>query len=155
MTGTIAFDAKDALYNLFVAEQAGDGEFGNTEVWYGFKGRSMEMPREVIWIGEIEWDSEEPAALGALRRVEEFRIMIGIEVHLPGDDQKEVNDRLEVLITKVEELLRGFEIISPRTDLGAPAIDLPAVLRRHPQVCLIDGLAYRNPPGSAAPGRVA
>jgi two-component system, OmpR family, sensor histidine kinase KdpD len=49
---------------------------------------------------------------------------------------------------EVEELLRGFEIIPPRTDLGSPAIDVPAVLRRHPGVCLIDGLAYRNPPGS-------
>jgi two-component system sensor histidine kinase KdpD len=54
---------------------------------------------------------------------------------------------------EVEELLRGFEFIPPRTDLGAPAIDLPAVLRRHPQVCLIDGLAYRNPPGSKRPQR--
>jgi two-component system sensor histidine kinase KdpD len=42
------------------------------------------------------------------------------------------------------ELLRGFEIIPPAGD----AIDVPAVLRRHPEVCLIDGLAYRNPPGS-------
>jgi len=49
---------------------------------------------------------------------------------------------------EVEELLRGFEIIPPRTDLGAPAIDVPAVVRRHPEICLIDGLAYRNPPGS-------
>jgi two-component system sensor histidine kinase KdpD len=48
----------------------------------------------------------------------------------------------------VRDLLQGFEVIPPRTDLGSSAIDLPAVLRRHPQVCLIDGLAYRNPPGS-------
>ena len=27
-------------------------------------------------------------------------------------------------------------------------IDLPAILRRRPEVCLIDGLAYDNPPGS-------
>src|ERR1700685_143789 len=32
----------------------------------------------------------------------------------------------------VEELLRGFEIIPPRADLGSPAMDLAAVLRRHP-----------------------
>jgi hypothetical protein len=72
----------------------------------------MEMPREVIWIGEIEWDSEQPSALGALKRVEEFRIMLGIEVHIPGGTQKEVNDRLEVLITKVEELLRAANPLS-------------------------------------------
>jgi two-component system sensor histidine kinase KdpD len=44
----------------------------------------------------------------------------------------------------VAELLRGFEVI-PSAD---SAIDVPAVLRRHPATCLIDGLAYRNPPGS-------
>lgn len=49
---------------------------------------------------------------------------------------------------EVEELLRGLEVIPPRLDLGGTAIDVPAVLRRHPEVCLIDGLAYENPPGS-------
>jgi two-component system, OmpR family, sensor histidine kinase KdpD len=41
---------------------------------------------------------------------------------------------------EVEDLLAGFEVIQP--------FDLDTVLARHPQVCLIDGLAYRNPPGS-------
>jgi two-component system sensor histidine kinase KdpD len=50
---------------------------------------------------------------------------------------------------QVRELLDGFELIPPSTDLGAPMIDVPAVLRRLPAVCLIDGLAYANPPGSA------
>jgi two-component system, OmpR family, sensor histidine kinase KdpD len=33
------------------------------------------------------------------------------------------------------------------------AIDLPAVFRRHPQVCLVDQLAFSNPPGSRNPER--
>src|SRR5258708_1544822 len=49
---------------------------------------------------------------------------------------------------EVEELLRGFEVIPPRTELGAPMMDVAALLKRRPQVCLIDGLAYQNPPGS-------
>ena len=57
----------------------------------------------------------------------------------------------------VEELLRSFEVIPPREDhctIGAaPAIDVDAVLRRHPHACLIDGLAYDNPPGSRHPQR--
>jgi len=48
----------------------------------------------------------------------------------------------------VEELLSGLEVIPPRVVDGIYAIDVERVLRRHPQVCLIDGLAYRNPPGS-------
>jgi two-component system sensor histidine kinase KdpD len=31
---------------------------------------------------------------------------------------------------------------------GVPIVDVTAVLARRPQVCLIDGLAYDNPPGS-------
>lgn len=53
----------------------------------------------------------------------------------------------------VEELLRGFELIPPLIEGDRPAIDLPGVLRRRPQVCLIDGLAYENPPGSKHPQR--
>jgi two-component system sensor histidine kinase KdpD len=48
----------------------------------------------------------------------------------------------------VEELHKGLEVIPFRTDLGAPAIDVEAVMRRRPAICLIDGLAYRNPQGS-------
>lgn len=48
----------------------------------------------------------------------------------------------------VEELIKRFEVIPPRTDLGAPVIDLQTIKKRHPAVCLIDGLAYNNPPGS-------
>jgi two-component system sensor histidine kinase KdpD len=49
---------------------------------------------------------------------------------------------------QLRELLQGFESIGPRADLGFPAIDVPAILKRHPQVCVIDGLAYDNPPGA-------
>jgi two-component system, OmpR family, sensor histidine kinase KdpD len=49
----------------------------------------------------------------------------------------------------VVPLLEGLEVIPFRRDLGAPCLDLPAIVRRRPGVCLIDGLAYRNPPGAA------
>jgi two-component system sensor histidine kinase KdpD len=48
----------------------------------------------------------------------------------------------------VAELLRGFEMIAPRAGGDSPALDVDALLRRSPQVVLIDGLAHRNPPGS-------
>ena len=49
---------------------------------------------------------------------------------------------------EVQKLLCDLEVIPSRVVDGVPAIDVEQVLRRHPQVCLIDGLAYRNPPGS-------
>jgi two-component system, OmpR family, sensor histidine kinase KdpD len=48
---------------------------------------------------------------------------------------------------EVQEILSKLEIIPLRKTGDAESIDVPAVLRRHPEVVLIDGLAYDNPPG--------
>jgi two-component system sensor histidine kinase KdpD len=46
---------------------------------------------------------------------------------------------------EIEAILSSLEIV-PNIDVeGVPVIDVPAVLRRHPQVCVVDGLAYDNP----------
>jgi two-component system sensor histidine kinase KdpD len=49
---------------------------------------------------------------------------------------------------EVAALLRKMEIIPLRTVAGTPVMDVEAILRRDPQVCLVDSLAYDNPPGS-------
>ncbi len=48
----------------------------------------------------------------------------------------------------VESLLVQHEIIPPLKIDGRETVDVLAILRRRPQVVLIDGLAYDNPPGS-------
>jgi two-component system, OmpR family, sensor histidine kinase KdpD len=45
-------------------------------------------------------------------------------------------------------ILRGLDTIPTRTVRNVPVLDMPALLDRHPEVCLVDGLAYDNPPGS-------
>jgi two-component system sensor histidine kinase KdpD len=45
-------------------------------------------------------------------------------------------------------LLSSSETIPMRTDLSAPVVDVLAVLKRRPQVCIIDGLAFDNPAGA-------
>ena len=51
---------------------------------------------------------------------------------------------------EIEPILSSLEIV-PTVDLeGVPVIDVPAILRRHPQVCVVDGLAYDNPWGRNA-----
>src|SRR5262245_64289210 len=50
--------------------------------------------------------------------------------------------------SEVAEATRGIPHISTLPVDGVPVIDVPAVLARHPQVGLIDGLAYDNPAGS-------
>jgi two-component system sensor histidine kinase KdpD len=49
---------------------------------------------------------------------------------------------------EVAALIRGIEMIPTQRHGGMPVVDVPAVIRRHPAVCLIDGLAYDNPPES-------
>ena len=51
------------------------------------------------------------------------------------------------------EMVTTFDVISPRLVGHAPVLDVAAIRARRPQVCLIDGLAYDNPPGSAHPKR--
>ena len=47
----------------------------------------------------------------------------------------------------LESHLPEFEVIAPSRVDGAEAVDVDAILKRHPQVCLIDELAKDNPPG--------
>lgn len=49
---------------------------------------------------------------------------------------------------ETEALLSALEVIPMRRASGKAYIDMDAVLRRRPGVCLIDGLAWDNPPGS-------
>jgi two-component system, OmpR family, sensor histidine kinase KdpD len=48
----------------------------------------------------------------------------------------------------VAEVIRTLEVIPTRDVGGVPVIDIPAILLRRPTVCLVDGLAYDNPPRS-------
>ena len=48
----------------------------------------------------------------------------------------------------IASLIREFEVIPPLRVSNADTIDVEAILRRAPQVCLVDELARDNPPGS-------
>src|SRR5579862_1462578 len=64
--------------------------------------------------------------------------------------QSPLTPDLEALLHKLEAIptLRG-------THAGKEyeVLDVAAIFRRHPQVCLVDELAYDNPPGSRNPKR--
>src|SRR5262245_29280738 len=71
-----------------------------------------------------------------------------------GRRRKERGEDVLVAATQPEStpelsrLIGTMEVIPTRTVDGVQVIDVAAVLTRHPQVCLVDGLAYDNPPGS-------
>ena len=87
----------------------------------------------------------------SLRMIDEGRrrkergqdVVVGV-VQLPvSPDLQALLDKLDVIPTlKEEHNGRTYDVI-----------DLAAIFRRHPQVCLIDELAYDNPPGSRNPKR--
>jgi len=54
---------------------------------------------------------------------------------------------------EVNALLQRMPVIPARIMDEVPTMDVEAILRRHPQVCVVDGLAYDNPPGSLHPKR--
>ena len=58
---------------------------------------------------------------------------------------------------EIQETLKRLDVIPtiPAKYAGRDyqTMDMSALFRRHPQVCLIDGLAYDNPPGSRNPQR--
>jgi two-component system sensor histidine kinase KdpD len=53
----------------------------------------------------------------------------------------------------VQQLLSRLEVIPLLDCRGTGVMDVERILIRHPGVCLVDGLAYDNPPGCANPKR--
>lgn len=49
---------------------------------------------------------------------------------------------------EIEALLSKLRVIPLRSADGSAVMDVDGILARHPGVCLVDGLAYDNPPGS-------
>ncbi len=49
---------------------------------------------------------------------------------------------------EVQALLRNLEVIPLKSAGDHPAIDVDALIRRRPAACVVDALAYDNPPGS-------
>src|SRR3954447_5737770 len=47
---------------------------------------------------------------------------------------------------EAQELLRHLEVVPLKIVGGGTAIDTDALIRRRPAICIIDGLAYDNPP---------
>ncbi len=53
----------------------------------------------------------------------------------------------------VAQVISGLEIVPTSDVAGIPVVDVRRLLERRPQVCLVDGLAYDNPPGTRHPKR--
>ncbi len=54
---------------------------------------------------------------------------------------------------QIARVLQQLEIIPLKQVDGCMVMDVETILRRHPSVCLVDGLAYDNPPDAAHASR--
>lgn len=54
---------------------------------------------------------------------------------------------------EIQKLLDNLEIVPLKTHPSGMAMDIEAIQRRRPAVCVVDGLAFTNPPGSRNPTR--
>lgn len=106
MTGTKAFDLKDALVTRFKADTTIGAMTPPVDITYGFEGHVDELPRYAVQVGEIQWDSEDDVTLGNHRRDERFYIVLVLHSHVPGDTQPEANARIESLMQAVEASIR-------------------------------------------------
>ncbi len=52
------------------------------------------------------------------------------------------------IAAEIEPTLSALEVVPMLSVRGTTVMDVEAILRRQPQICLVDGLAYDNPPGS-------
>ena len=59
----------------------------------------------------------------------------------------------EDMPAELVHLVETMEVIPLKKIGDGAAMDVEAILRRRPQVCLVDGIAYTNPPGSKNPQR--
>jgi hypothetical protein len=120
---TVAFDVKAALLAKTIADPAFADLVAVDAIWdSAYVGR--ERPRQLIWYGEITWDEDVPGALGNLMRAEQFNIRVGIEVHEGDETQTIANDKVEVLLNALYEMLRDPRALGLGNLLSVSAVPL-------------------------------
>ena len=116
---------------------------------------STQRPSPEQILAEIEWE-ERRKRRGRLKVFLGYAGGVGKSFQMLDEGRRRRDRGEDVLVCalqpayppEVQEILSKLEIIPLLRTGDAESIDVPAVLSRRPQVVLIDGLAYQNPPGS-------
>ena len=110
-------------------------------------------------------DSERREARGRLKVFLGYASRVGKSFRMFDEGRRRKLRGQDVVVAAVQgevtpdigAILSQFERVPPIVEKHGGSdyyvIDLAALFRRHPGVCLIDGLAYDNPPGSRNPER--
>ena len=116
---------------------------------------SLQRPSPEQLLAQIELD-ERRARRGRLKVFLGYAGGVGKSFHMLDEGRRRHQRGEDVVVcalqpeypAEIQAILQMLEIIPMLGTGDMKSIDVPAVIRRHPQVALIDGLAYDNPPGS-------
>ena len=109
-----------------------------------------------------EWQAEEADAInGNLKIFLGYASGVGKTLRMFDEARRRRSRGQDVVVVAVqpkvpcdvEPILRELEVIPLRTVEGGSGIDVKRVIQRNPTICVIDGLAYDNPPGFRNPTR--
>ena len=123
--------------------------------------RRRKTPDELLREVQAEEAATGGAATGNLKIMLGYASGVGKTFRLLDEARRRRERGQDVVVggmqTKVppecELILKKLEIIPLVNKDGGTAIDVGAIIRRRPAVCVIDGLAYANPPGALHPNR--
>jgi hypothetical protein len=94
-------------------------------VLYGHPGSIVNDFDQWQWVGEIEWERDEPESLGNRSSNEVYRIIVTLESHVEDDDQEMANARLESRVYDIQNALVA--------NANPLSIDNPVSTRLEPQ----------------------
>ncbi len=114
-------------------------------------------PEEYLRECQAEEDAATPKRRGHLKIILGYASGVGKSFRMLDEARRRSERGQDVVIgamqpqvpPEIEPLLRKLEVVP----LKNASIDMDVLLRRRPSVCVIDGLAFDNPPGSRNPTR--
>jgi two-component system, OmpR family, sensor histidine kinase KdpD len=105
---------------------------------------------------EIENSTQQSSARGRLKVFLGYASGVGKTYRMFDEGRRRKERGQDVVVgalqaevpPDIQTLVGSLEVMPMVDGKRAPVMDVQAILQRRPQICLVDGLAYDNPPGS-------
>lgn len=122
---TTAFAMKEALIAQAKLRPALADLVAEDAIWdSAYSGISR--PRRVLWFGEIVWSYDQNVAFGRTpaSREEEYNIRVGIEVNDNDTVQKDANDKVELILQDLEDMVGHYNLFATAAPRGLVKIGI-------------------------------
>jgi two-component system sensor histidine kinase KdpD len=110
---------------------------------------------------DIQTSPERPSTRGRLKVFLGYASGVGKSFRMFDEGRRRKERGQDVIVgalqaevaPDIQVLVGSLEVVPTLMTRRVPVMDVEAILRRRPQICLVDGLAYDNPAGSRNPHR--